>query len=170
MYILAIDASTKSTGYAIFNDSKELVEYNCITASSTDLIKRIYKMGAELKEIILKYEPDIILLEEVYPESGGHMQNIKTHKALMFLQAYLNFLIHDNHPTTKIEYIYPSQWRSKCGIKTGQGFKRQSLKEEDVAFVKAKYNITVNDDIADAICIGHSYFVEEKPVSAFWGK
>lgn len=170
MSILAIDASTKSTGYAIFNDSKELIDYNCITASSTDLIKRIYKMGSELKEVILKYQPETIILEEVYPESGGHMQNIKTHKALMFLQAHLNFLVHDSYPTAKIEYIYPSQWRSKCGIKTGQGVKRTSLKEEDIAFVKTQYNIVVNDDIADAICIGHSYFVEEKPSSAFWGK
>lgn len=43
MNILALDASTKSTGFAVFKD-KQLLVCNCITASSTDLYKRIHKM------------------------------------------------------------------------------------------------------------------------------
>jgi tRNA A37 threonylcarbamoyladenosine modification protein TsaB len=43
MYLLSLDASTKSTGFAIFKDA-ELLTCNCITASSTDLYKRIHKM------------------------------------------------------------------------------------------------------------------------------
>ena len=43
MIVLAIDASSKSSGWSIFEDGK-LKEYGCITASSTDLIKRIQKM------------------------------------------------------------------------------------------------------------------------------
>ena len=47
MNILAIDASTKSSGLALFEDTK-LKTYTCITASSTDLIKRIQKVIKEL--------------------------------------------------------------------------------------------------------------------------
>ena len=49
MKVLAIDASTKSTGVALFEDSK-LVKYACLTASSTDLIKRIQKIIEQLKK------------------------------------------------------------------------------------------------------------------------
>ena len=39
-------------------------------------------------------------------------------------------------------------------VKNGDGDTRILI--EDINFVKEYYNITVNDDIADAICIGHS--------------
>ena len=51
MKVLAIDASTKSTGVALFEDTK-LIKYDCLTASSTDLIKRIQKIIHQLKVFI----------------------------------------------------------------------------------------------------------------------
>ena len=51
MFILSIDASTKASGWAVFEDSK-LVEYGLITSSSTDLIKRIYIMRDGIAEIL----------------------------------------------------------------------------------------------------------------------
>ena len=89
------------------------------------------------------------------PEQG--LQNIKTHKALMYLQAAIVFLVHDHFSKAEIEYVYPSEWRKQCGIKTGSGVRRESLKEKDIEFVKNEYGLTVNDDIADAIGIGHAY-------------
>lgn len=80
MYILALDASTKSTGVAVFDDTK-LIHYECVTASSNDLIKRIQKITAGIEEVLKKFEIKKIILEEVRPENG--LQNIKTHRALM---------------------------------------------------------------------------------------
>ena len=40
MKILSIDGSTKSSGWSVFEDGK-LIDYGCITSSSTDMIKRI---------------------------------------------------------------------------------------------------------------------------------
>ena len=40
---LSLDLSTKSSGWAVFEDTK-LVEYGCITSAATDLIKRIHIM------------------------------------------------------------------------------------------------------------------------------
>ena len=51
MKVLAIDASTKSTGVALFDD-KKLVKYDCFTASSTDLIKRIQNIILQLNNFI----------------------------------------------------------------------------------------------------------------------
>lgn len=158
MKILSLDLSTKSTGYAIFNDGL-LIDYGCIKAASTDVINRIYKIIKEINNILLKH-PDIkkIIVEEVIPENGQDgVGNLRTHKVLMWLQAALEFLIHDNFSSILIEYLYPSEWRKVCGIQTGRGIIRGKLKQADIAFVKKVYNIEVNDDIADAIGIGYSY-------------
>jgi len=154
MKILSLDASTKSTGFAVFNETK-LETYGCLTASSTDLVKRISKIITELEQVLSQNTIDKIILEEVRPEQG--LQNLKTHKALMYLQAAIVFLVHERFNTIEIEYVYPNEWRKACGIKTGSGVRRETLKPKDVQFVKDNYNIIVNDDIADAIGIGHAY-------------
>ena len=77
----------------------------------------------------------------------------------MWLQAAIAFTVHDNFPQIKIEYLYPSEWRSACGIRTGKGIKREELKLEDIRFVEEKFNIKVNDDEADAIGIGYAYIL-----------
>lgn len=168
MYLLSLDLSTKSSGWAVFNDGN-LVDYGCITASSTDLIKRIKKMTDELQISALnKYEIGKVIVEEVRPEGGYGVGNQKTHKALMWLQAAVAFMLHDNYPTIELEYIYPSSWRASLGIKNGRGIKRQTLKEADVEFVKTKYRINVNDDVADAICIGLAQYVQQDDNEINW--
>lgn len=158
MKILSIDASTKSTGWAVYEDS-QLKDYGCITSSSTDLFKRIHKMVDEVAEI-LKKEKDIkkIILEEVRPDDIGSRSNLATHKALMFLQGAIAMMVHDNFSNIIIEYLYPSEWRKCCKIKTGRGVVRETVKQRDVRFVEETFGLKVNDDIADAIGIGYAYF------------
>ena len=165
MKILALDASTKSTGVALFNETN-LIEYKCITAYSKDLIKRITKITQEIQEFLQEHPVDKIILEEVRPENGT--QNIKTHRALMWLQAAIAFMAHEHFPNTEIEYVYPSEWRAACGIKSGRGVLRASQKAGDIAFVKEHYGLEVNDDIADAIGIGHAY-VNKLDTEFNWG-
>ena len=69
MKVISIDASTKSTGVAVF-DNEELIFYDCITASSTDVIKRIEKISNRLNEILDYFKPEKLILEEVRPENG----------------------------------------------------------------------------------------------------
>lgn len=157
MRLLALDASTKSTGVALFEDNK-LLDYKCITASSTDIIKRITKIINELVEYLNQNPVDKVILEEVRPETGT---NLNTYRALMWMQAAIAFMLHENFPRVKLEYVYPSEWRAACGIKTGRGVLRAEQKEYDIQFVRDKYSINVNDDIADAIGLGHSQ-VNEK--------
>lgn len=166
MKLLSLDLSTKSSGWAVFDDTN-LVESGYITASSTDLIKRIQKMTTELKPILDKYKIDKVVVEEVRPEGRGYgVGNLQTHRALMWLQAAIAFMLHDDYKL-ELTYIYPSSWRAACGIKTGRGITRTSLKPKDIAFVKDKYGIDVNDDEADAIGIGYSQ-VKELENSLNW--
>ena len=154
MKILALDLSTKSSGWAIFQDGI-LIDYGCISSTSTDLMKRINIMLDGIKEILQKHNDiEKIYAEEVRPENG--MQNIKTHRALMWSQGVIALEIYNFNKKIELELVYPSSWRAAIGIKTGRGIKRTSLKEKDMQFVKENYNLDVNDDIADAICIGYA--------------
>ena len=159
MYLLALDASTKATGVAIFKD-KELMGYSCITSSSTDLYKRIHKMVDNILTIIEQLNVEKIIMEEVIPD---HSKNTNTFKALMYLQALIHIEIHDKHPQTQIELVYPSSWRSICGIEDGRSSKREQKKQKDIEFANRIYGLALtNDDIADAICIGHAYLYPKK--------
>ena len=51
MNLIALDMSTKSTGYAIYKHNK-LVEYNYITATSNDLFNRIKVMLNAINKLL----------------------------------------------------------------------------------------------------------------------
>ena len=152
MKILALDLSTKSTGWAVF-DGVNLIDKGCITATNSNVLNRISKIVEELKEIYNQYTPQKIIVEEVLPDDVKHNQTV--YKALMYLQA--NVALEFNKFEKSLEFYTSSEWRKKCGIRVGRGIKRETLKAADIKFVKDNYNIDVNDDIADAICIGHAY-------------
>jgi Holliday junction resolvasome RuvABC endonuclease subunit len=156
MNILAIDASTKSSGWAVYEE-KQLKDYGCITSSSTDLFKRIHIMVENIDATIEKYNITKIVLEEVRPEEIGNRSNLATHKALMFLQGAIAMMVHDHYPKITIEYLYPSEWRKCCKIKTGRGVVRETVKQRDIRFVEETFGLKVNDDIADAIGLGYAY-------------
>jgi len=158
--ILALDLSTKSSGWALFDKQNEkyfLYKSGYITASSTDVIKRISKITIELNKI-LQSNPtiDTVIMEEVLP-SVGHNSNTNVWKALTWLQAAVVFLLHDNYQKINRIFTMPNSWRAKVGIHTGPGIKREELKKQDIELVKNFYNLEVNNDEADAILIGHAY-------------
>ena len=156
MNVLSLDASTKSTGFAVYQGT-ELKHYGCITSSSTDLFKRIHKMVDEIKPLIQEHQITKIVLEEVRPDDIGGHSNLATHKALMYLQGAICMMVHDNYPKVTIDYLYPSEWRKCCKIKTGRGVVRETVKQRDIRFVQETFGIIVNDDIADAIGLGYAH-------------
>lgn len=153
MILLSLDLSSRSSGWAVFQDGL-LIDSGCVASSSLDLLKRINIMKDGIKEVVEKYKPTKVVAEEVRPENG--VQNIKTHRALMWTQAAIALMLYDYNKKLEMDLIYPSSWRAAIGIKTGRGIKRTTLKEKDIQFVKENYNLDVNDDEADAICIGYS--------------
>lgn len=154
--ILGIDPSTKSTGIAIFEDNT-LIKYKCITASSSNLFTRIEKIITELNNILKTNKIDYVYIEDVFPEDVKHNQQV--FNALKYLQGFILYELNKfkiNHT-----FFTASEWRKKCGIKTGRGIKRETLKGKDIEFVENKFNVTVNDDIADAICIGYAGLIKD---------
>lgn len=161
MRILSIDASTKATGVAILQDN-ELIYYNCITDNNHTTFQRIAHMQQEIENIYIKYKPDKIVMEEVLPKDVKNNQSV--YKALIYLQAYIVICLYLKFKK-EIQFYVSAHWRKLCGIKTGAGIKRDQLKKASIQLVKNKYNINVNDDISDAICIGIAYLQQHR--SAF---
>ena len=160
MITLSIDASTKSTGIAIFNEGK-LIHYECIKSNNTDIYVRIGVMVKRICQLCNTYKPTDIIMQDVLPENVNHNQAV--YKALMYLQAAIVLQLHKIELTVK--FCTASHWRAEVGIHTGRGRKRQQLKLTAQRLVKHIYNIDVNDDISDAICIGIAYIKEHR--SAF---
>ena len=103
-----------------------------------------------------------MIVNKLYNEKGLLVNTIKKG----------NIAIIDNKVGIKLEQpinktidkLYVStEWRSKCGIKTGPNIHRDQLKSAAIALVKDKYGVFANDDICDAICIGMSTFMETPP-------
>lgn len=92
-------------------------------------------------------------MEDILPEDVKHNQTV--FKALIYLQAAIVLELHKSKSTVNL--CTASHWRSQVGIHTGRGIKRESLKQASQKIVKSIYNIEVNDDISDAICIGIAY-------------
>ena len=155
MKTLAIDASTKSSGIAIFQQGK-LIHYECLIQNDRNVYKRIDNMSNKIVEICKKYKPTNIVMEEVLPQDVR--QNQSVYKALIYLQGEtitkLGVLGY------KVDLYVVGHWRRICGIHTGPGVKRETLKAASQRLVKMIYNINVNDDISDAICLGIAYIKE----------
>lgn len=149
MYLLAIDASTRATGIAIFEGNK-LIKYKCIQCGYGNVLDRINFMSKELQNLFLQYKPEKIVMEDVLPQQVGHNQNV--YKALIYLQAVLVLMFHKYKKQVKL--VVASHWRKLCGIKTGNTVGREQLKRKSQNLIQGIYNIKVTDDISDAICLG----------------
>ena len=155
MKILTIDASTHSTGYAIGQNEK-LIKHGCICSNKKNVIQRIIIMRNQLSKIIQNENIEKIIMEEVRPEYNSH-----TNKVLMWLQAIIIITAYEINSKIQYELIGASSWRAALHMKQGRGIKRETLKNQDIKYVEDKYNIKVNDDEADAICIFDSYWTKQ---------
>ena len=156
MKILFLDLSTKSTGWAVGEDG-ELINYGCVASSSQNVFKRINIVQTEINKVIEQYEISKIIIEEVRPD----IPNSHTFKLLTWLQGLVLYCAYLYNNKIDYEFIQANSWRSKIGIHTGPGVKRETLKKADIDYVKNKYGISANDDVCDAICLMDAYYIKE---------
>ena len=109
-----------------------------------------------------------IVMEQVIPDNlndnNKWIHNQATFKALFYLQAAIVLMF--DYYDLEVELIGASTWRKWCGIKQG-GVKRDILKIRDIEFAKTYYGEVPNDDVADAICLGHGKIHHEPEPAAF---
>ena len=148
---LALDQASKTTGYAIF-DNDTLVKYGKFTATCEDDIERFALMKEWLVSMINNWHPDHIGIEGIQFQEEGQAQRmgVTVFQTLARLQGILMLTCHE----AKIPYtICPTNtWRHGCGVK---GKTRTDKKRSMQMLAKQWYDITITDDEADAIGIGH---------------
>ena len=166
--ILALDAATNITGYAIYDD-KVLVGFGIFkTTASLPATERINQVKNWLKAAIKEWQPDFIGIENIQLQKYGTKATdvqVKTFQTLANLQGVLLDIIFE--ACIDHELVYPSEWRSYCGINDGDQH-RDPKKKQAQAKVKIWYNMDCSEDEADAICIG-KYFCGKLKKSS-WGE
>ena len=147
--ILALDQSTRVSGWAIFTDNK-LVDFGHWTEDSKDLGKRIYNIINYTRELINKYNPDIIFIENIQMEKTKI--GVDTFQKLAWVQGALISLFEQ----LGIQYniVYATEWRKSCDFLKGNDKHRNEQKKIAQQWVKDTYNLKCTQDEADAICIG----------------
>mgnify|MGYP004583882357 FL=1 len=161
MVVMGIDASTCSTGFSVFKD-KDLIDYGVIKPDGRDWRERIVNQAPKLIEILTKYRPDKIYMEDVPLKA----QNSKILVQLGAVQGFFYGLAASFN--TPIMFLSPSEWLSPLGLFDGtrEGTKRAEMKRKSVEKVnkmfgmnlawKSAYSTKNEDDIADAVLIAYS--------------
>ena len=167
--ILALDAATSITGYAIYDD-KVLVGYGTFhTTTTLTATERINQVKNWLKAALKEWEPDFVGIENIQLQKYGNRDTdvqVKTFQTLANLQGVLLDVIFE--ACIDSDLVRPSEWRSYCGINDGDQH-RGAKKKQAQAKVKVWYDMTCTEDEADAICIG-KYFCSKLKTKITWGE
>lgn len=146
---IGLDQATHITGYSIFDDGK-LVYADTFETIADDEIERDIEIKNWLIQLIQNWKPDIIGLEGIQLQQFNNKTvGITTYQTLARLQGILMATCKEQN----IQYIIipPATWRAHCEVK---GRARADQKRSMQMKVKEWFDITVSNDIADAIGIG----------------
>ncbi len=186
--VLSIDASSH-IGWALMEDN-QLIEYGVehvmchdnawpfgVHQWARDIASRIF-------QIIEKYPADKILVERANSSRFRNSQNV-----LDWMHFDLISILVDEGYQEKLLYVDSSHWRKTIGMKLSTEQKKQNKlakqaskagtilkvngkrkgrvtkKHLAVEYVNEKYNLQLklkDNDIADALCLAASYFIENK--------
>lgn len=163
--ILGLDCSTTSTGWSIF-DFKGLAAYGLIKPEGNDWRERLVHQAPNLKDIIEKYHPTKIIMEDVPLNNKGGL------KILVVLGAVQGLVLGiASSYGVPIKLVTPNEWRSKVGLFDGDrnGTKREEMKQKSIELVNSEFGLDLKwfsksskfnqDDISDSILIAYSYFI-----------
>lgn len=152
---LALDQATHLTGYSLF-DNDNLIYAGVFQASKDDEIERDIEIKNWLIQMINNWNPDMIGLEDIQLQQiNGKTIGVTTYRTLARLQGVLLAACTEQG----VDWVCcpPATWRSHCGVK---GRTRNDKKRSMQNLIKEWFDITVSDDVADAIGIGK--WVSEK--------
>lgn len=151
--ILALDQSTRVSGWAIFIDEK-LTDFGHWEQTNDSIAIRIHSLCEQIQQQITKYNPTLIALENIQLQHG----DVSTFQKLAQVQGGILCLCQKN----KIPYsiVYASDWRASCNFLKGADNHRESQKKIAQDWVSKEYGKKCTQDEADAICIGYAAYLE----------
>ena len=145
--LLALDQSSRITGYAIFID-ENLIAHGSINLTEEDVGQRLVLIRKEVTKLIHKYDINEIAFEDIQMQASVG-NNVQTFKILAEVFGVILMLCTE----LKINYTIVSSntWKSTLKIK---GKKRSEQKKDAQRYVLEHYGIKAIQDTVDAICIG----------------
>jgi Holliday junction resolvasome RuvABC endonuclease subunit len=143
--LLALDQSTKVTGYSVWSGA-ELMKCGIVSAPSCEKnpVERMKYMYDGVKRLIKEHEPNYIVIEQTQFQNS-----YKVYSLLSQLQGVLFSLFFETDIGFTV--IEPTAWKSCFGI-VGKG--RAAQKASTIQRVRDLYGIDATEDAADAIGIG----------------
>lgn len=145
--LLALDQSSRISGYAIFVD-ENLIAHGSINLTEEDVGQRLVLIRKEVTKLIHKYDINEIAFEDIQMQASVG-NNVQTFKILAEVFGVILMLCTE----LKINYTIVSSntWKSTLKIK---GKKRSEQKQDAQRYVLENYGIKAIQDTVDAICIG----------------
>lgn len=158
---LALDQSSRITGYAVFENAK-LIDYGKFSVNDEDIGIRLMKIRQEVEQLIKQHEVEEVVFEDIQLQSNV-ANNVQTFKALAEVFGVIYELVTElNLPNTA---ILASSWKSTLQVK---GRTRPEQKRNAQALIEKTFNIKPTQDECDAICIGlHHILKPIKEVDSF---
>ena len=148
MKILGIDPSYKRMGFAVIEDTKLLYSTSlAFTKNITKKAKRVL-IKIYIKDIELSFSPDKIVVERTRLYSHGFISS----KTIIALGSLTTAII----DATDLDIFSVDSRAFKSKI-VGDG---NCSKQDAIDWVKSKFNISVDEDEADAILIASYPFVK----------
>lgn len=151
MRLLSLDQSSRTSGYAIFEDSK-LVQCGTFTFDDDDFGIRLLKIRARIYSLIQEYKIDKVAFEDIQMQD-----NVMTFKKLAEVYGVVQELL--TEIKMPYEIVLAATWKSTLKIK---GSKRDEQKHNAKEWVISTYGIKPSQDACDAICIG-AHLVRSAP-------
>lgn len=148
--ILALDVSTTSTGYALYEGDK-LIHFGYIKPKDKDWLTRVRKMAEEVANINSEKPINTVVIEDTF-----FLKNIKTVKKLCLAQGILLGEL----PDAELVQVFPNTWKKHFCLGKGKAT-RTEQKQTSISVAETLFliNTRLNDDEADAILMGR-YVVE----------
>ncbi len=148
MVILGIDPGTAITGYGVVahegNHLKKIAFGVIRTTPEQEMAERLSLLYQELSEIILRYHPETMAVEELF-----FNKNVRT--ALAVGQARGVIMLAAQHAKLKIAEYTPLQVKQAV---VGYGRAEKNQVQEMVRMLLCLTEIPKPDDAADALAIG----------------
>ncbi len=149
MRVISLDQASLISGYCIFENGT-YVESGIITKSQKIPIEtRVPQMADAICKKIEESNIDCVIMEGIQNQGS-----IKTTLDLARLQGGIMMWCEVNQKPLHV--LLPSEWRSVLKFQMGAKVKRDVLKAQAADYIKEHYNLNINIDEAEAICINEA--------------
>lgn len=149
--LLALDQSSRISGWAIFDNGK-LEKYGKFEfASSIPIATRLNKIKSKVASLIQDNDIDELILEDIQMQNNV-VNNVQTFKTLA--EVFGVIIEYCDEIDLPWSAVLASSWKSALGIK---GANRAAQKKNAQQYVITNYSVKPTQDECDAICIGISH-------------